>query len=129
MPDWSRWIYCRLRWQIEKGEDVSFSCEAAIHMIDYEKHTFVPVGQGRLSLSPDGFAIDGVIRDEEISIRVPVGSVPTLPFKPGKYLEVQQGKDIFRCVLPDGKQVMKYINLVKIFYELRQNELTKEKAT
>ena len=44
VPDWSRWIYRRLRWQIEKGEEVSLSCETAIHMIDYEKHTFIPVG-------------------------------------------------------------------------------------
>ena len=60
---------------------------------------------------------------------MPVGAVPTLPFKPGKYLEVQQGKEIYRCVFSDGKLVMKYINLVKIYYELRQNELTKEKVT
>lgn len=129
VPDWSRWIYRRLRWQIEKGEDVSLQCDAAIHMIDYEKHKFVPVGQGSLSLSLDGFILDGIIRDEPVSIRVPMGSVPTLPFKPGKYLEVQHGRDIYRCVLSNGKLVMKYINLVKIFYELRQNQVTKEKAT
>ena len=129
VSDWSRWIYRRLRRQLEIGEEVSLSSEADIHMIDYEKHKFVPVGQGRLSLSPDGFTIDGIIRDEEISIRVPVGSVPTLPFKPGKYLEIQQGKDIYRCLLSDGKLVMKFINLVKIYYELHQNELNKEKVT
>ena len=129
VSDWSRWIYRRLRRQLEIGEEVSLSSEADIHMIDYEKHKFVQVGQGRLSLSPDGFTIDGIIRDEEISIRVPVGSVPTLPFKPGKYLEIQQGKDIYRCLLSDGKLVMKFINLVKIYYELHQNEPNKEKVT
>ena len=129
VSDWSRWIYRRLRRQLELGEDVSLSCDAAIHMIDYEKHKFVPVGQGKLSFSQEGFAITGTIRSEEVDIRMPVGSVPTLPFKPGKYLEVQQGKDIYRCVLSDGRLVMKFINLVKIFYELRQNELAKEKVT
>jgi hypothetical protein len=129
VSDWSRWIYRRLRRQLELGEDVSLSVESAIHMIDYDKHKFVPVGQGKLSFSPEGFAITGTIHGEEVDIRMPVGSVPTLPFKPGKYLEVQQGRDIYRCVLSDGKLVMKFINLVKIFYELRQNELAKEKVT
>lgn len=129
VPDWSRCIYRRLRRQIEQGMDVSLCVETAIHMIDYEKHKFVPVGKGMLQLTSEGFTITGAIRDEEVAIRVPVGGLPTLPFKPGKYLEVQQGKEIYRCVLSNGKLVMKLINLVKIFYELHQSELVKEKAT
>ena len=49
---------------------------------------------------------------------MPIGNVPTLPFSPGKHLEVQDGPDTYRCVLEDGKQVMKFINMVKVFYEL-----------
>ena len=48
----------------------------------------------------------------------PIAGIPTLPFKPGKYLEVQHGSDIYRCVLSDGRLVMKFINMLKIFHEL-----------
>jgi hypothetical protein len=85
--------------------------------------------EGKLTFTNEGFTIIGTIRDEQVNIQVPVGGLPTLPFKPGKYLELQQGKEIYRCLLSDGKLVMKFINLVKIYYELHQNELNKEKVT
>jgi hypothetical protein len=33
---------------------------------------------------------------------------------------VQHGKDIYRCVLEDGRLSMKFINLIKINHELFQ---------
>ena len=43
------------------------------------------------------------------------------PFSPGKHFEIQDGQMIYRCVLEDGKMVMKFINMLKIFYEQAQN--------
>ena len=74
--------------------------------------------QGTLTLDPSQFTITGHIRGEEVTLTIPIAGVPTLPFKPGKYLEVQQGSDIYRCVLSDGRLVMKFINMLKIFHEL-----------
>lgn len=37
--------------------------------------------------------------------------------------ELFSGEDIYRCVLGDGRLVMKFINMVKIFYELHQNRI------
>ncbi len=31
--------------------------------------------------------------------------------------------DIYRCVFQDGRLVMKYINLLKVFYELAQESV------
>ena len=72
-----------------------------------------------MTLTPDTFLIQGQIHGEDIDLAVPIGGIPTLPFSPGKYFEVQHGKDIYRCVLHDGKLVMKYINMVKIFFAIR----------
>ena len=33
---------------------------------------------------------------------------------------IQNGKDIYRCVLEDGRLAMKFINMVKIYYELHE---------
>lgn len=122
VSDWSRLIYERLKERIVSGELVNMCAGTKIYMIDYARKKFLEVGQGNVTLNGEQFIIDGQIRGEAVTLIVPIAGVPTLPFKPGKYLEVQQGRDIYRCVLEDGKLVMKFINMVKIFHELNQNK-------
>jgi hypothetical protein len=111
-------IYNRLKEKILSGAQDSLRCQTVIRMIDYKRKKFVDVGQGTLTLDPSQFTIIGQIRGEEVTLTIPIAGVPTLPFKPGKYLEVQQGSDIYRCVLSDGRLVIKFINMLKIFHEL-----------
>ena len=118
VSDWSRLIYNRLKEKILSGIQDSLSCQTVIRMIDYDRKKFMDVGQGTLTLDRNQFTITGQIRGEETTLAIPIAGVPTLPFKPGKYLEVQQGSDIYRCVLSDGRLVMKFINMLKIFHEL-----------
>lgn len=118
VSDWSRLIYRTLKERVERGLEHGLMSKTKLHMIDFAKHKFVEVGQGTVSLSSEQFVIDGCINGEDVSIAVPISSIPTLPCSPGRYLEVQQGDNIYRCVLEDGRLAMKYINLVKIFYEL-----------
>ena len=88
-------------------------------MIDYEKCKFVEVGQGTLSLSKDEVFVDGHINNQAVTLSIPTANFPSLPFSPGKYVEIQHGADIYRCVLENGKLAMKFINMIKIFHELR----------
>ena len=118
VSDWSRLIYNRLKEKILAGEQDSLRCQTVIRMIDYQKKKFVDVGSGTLSLDRTQFTIEGRIHGTHVTLAVPIAGIPTLPFKPGKHLEVQQGSDIYRCVLTDGHLVMKFINMVKIFHEL-----------
>ena len=76
------------------------------------------MGEGTVSLSRDGFLIKGNINGEKTELSVSISNFASLPFSPGKYLEIQHGEDIYRCVLEDGRLVMKFINMVKTFYEL-----------
>ena len=89
-------------------------------MIDYKKHAFTEVGHGMVSLSKEHFQIDGQINGQTVNLQFPITNIPCLPFSPGKYLEIQHGQDIYRCVLEDGRLVMKYINMIKAFFELSQ---------
>ena len=89
-------------------------------MIDFKKNKFVEVGHGTVTLSNDAFTLTGQIHDESVDITIPIISIPTLPFKPGRCFEIQDGSTIYRCVLEDGRQVMKFIHMLKSFYELRQ---------
>ena len=118
VSDWSRLIYHRLKEKILGGELESLTAETAIHMIDYDQKKFFEVGRGTLRADSRNILIEGTVRGNAVTLTVPIAGTPTLPFKPGKYLEVQQGPDIYRCVLADGRLVMKFINMVKIFHEL-----------
>ena len=128
VSDWSRGIYDRLLEKIRQGVETEISCRTEIRMVDSKKHKFVPVGSGTVTLTQGKFLLEGTIRQEAFCAEVSVGNVPVLPFSPGKYLEIQDGGVIYRCVLEDGRLVMKFINMVKIFYTLNQAKL-QEKVT
>lgn len=127
VSDWSKLIFDRLKEQIRQDPDASLQADCRFRMISPDKPKFEDVGSGTITLQNGAFHICGTIRGSAFDRTVTVANVPTLPFSPGKYLEIQDGCDIYRCVLEDGKQVMKFINMVKIFYELRCEEAVCEK--
>jgi len=120
VSDWSKKIYQQVKEKLAKGEENILSAATAFHMVDPKKKKYVPVGAGTVTLSPEKFLMEGTLRGENVSVSVSTGSFPTLPFSPGKYIEIQDGPVIYRCVLEDGKLAMKFINMVKAFYELKQ---------
>ncbi|MBR5615179.1 MAG: 1-acyl-sn-glycerol-3-phosphate acyltransferase [Clostridia bacterium] len=120
VSDWSRMIHDELKDKITRGEENTLSVSTAIHMIDEGKNKFVEVGQGRVTLNAEGFVLEGRIRDEDVHLEIPIVTFASLPFKPGKNFEVQHGSDIYRCVLADGRLAMKFIHMVKIYYELHE---------
>ena len=116
--DWSKHIYSKVKQDIKAQIIDTLSAEAEIQMINYGKRAFESVGRGEITLNSESFRIVGAIRGEDVDISIPIANFASLPFKPGKYLEIQHGKDIYRCMLDDGKLVMKFINMVKAYYEL-----------
>lgn len=124
VSDWSRLIYRRLKERVLAGDQQGLSSPVTIKMVDPAKHKFVPVGEGVLDLDRDRFTIRGTVKGEAVDLAVSIANVPTLPFSPGKHLEVQNGNDIYRCVPQDRRLVMKFINLLKIFYELKNAPAT-----
>ena len=118
VSDWSRLIYEDLKKRIEANCESTLSAATKLLMIDPKKKGFSQVGEGTIELLLDRFVIIADIGGEKTELSIPTGSFASLPFCPGSYLEVQDGKTIYRCVLEDGKLVMKFINMVKIYYEL-----------
>ncbi len=127
VSDWSRWIYHREMEALER-EDSTLSAQTAFYMIDGKKCKFIQVGSGSICLSQKGFEVKGVFGGEEKLFTVPIGTFPSLPFSPGTYLELQNGKDIYRCVLEDGRLVMKFINRVKCYYAMHKGVEAKQQA-
>lgn len=127
VSDWSRMIYDRLEEKIRAGMEQSLSSGTKICVIDEKKHKFVEVGRGTVTLTPDRFRLEGSWNETPFCKEISTGNIPALPFSPGKYFEIQDGGQIYRCVLDDGKLVMKFINMVKIFFRLSQTAI-REKA-
>lgn len=124
VSDWSRQIFDDLKDRLRHDPDYAITAETEIDALCADKPKFVPAGQGALTVRADGISLTGVLHGEPLEVTLPVGAIPTLPFSPGRYLELQHGSNIYRCVLTDSKLVMKCINMVKIFYELHAEELT-----
>lgn len=118
VSDWSRMIGKHVRSQIQDGKLQNLSAPVRIQMIDDRKNKFVDAGQGVLTLQAEGFRLEGQLRGAKLDLPVAIGNVPALPFSPGKYLEIQHGGDIYRCLPENGKLVMKFINMLKCLYEL-----------
>ena len=123
VSDWSKIIYAHLKEKITQGRETLLTAKTKIHMIDFKKNKFKKVGEGILSINAEQFTIEGTIHEKEVCLTIPTTQFPTLPFKPGKYLEIQHGSDIYRCVLEDGRLAMKFINMVKIFYETKRSPM------
>ena len=126
VSDWSRRIYNELRQSMESGEEGTLSSETSIHLINKSKYKFCEEGRGTLTLSAEGFRLQGTLRGEAIDLAIPTTHFASLPFSPGKYLELQYGKEIYRCVLDDGRLAMKFVHLVKLYYEKNQQLSPKE---
>ena len=122
VSDWSQAIRDEVKRQIASGELTAWSVETVFRMVDPRKNKFVDVGNGTLTLTADGFRLQGELGGEPLDKRVAIGGIPTLPFAPGKYLDIQEGKTIYRCVPKDGRQVMKAIRMVQAYYELNTKE-------
>jgi len=128
VSDWSRMICDKLRDRILQGENIALSCPTRVHMIDHKKHKFVDVGEGTVTLSRESFRFDGTVSGEPLQLEIPVSAIPSLPFGPGKYLELQKGEQIYRCVLADGRLVMKFINLVKVYHAMSREAVPAKAA-
>ena len=118
VSEWSREIYNRLKERVKNGTETGMHLAAKIRMIDENKRKFVEIGQGMVSIEEGHLKIRGTLRGEDATVSVPMTNFASLPFSPGKYFEIQQGEGTYRCYPEDGRLVMKFVNLMKIHYEL-----------
>ncbi len=120
VSDWSRLVYNKIKGEIESGELTELSSRAKIQTIDYKKHKYVTVGCANVTLTPEKFIIAGPINCKWQKIEIPISQFASLPFKPGCRIEIQHNKTTYRCILDDCKLAMKFVDMVKIYYELHQ---------
>ncbi len=121
VSEWSGAIYRRLKDRMDKRMETALTSATDIMTINEKTHRFEKVGEGVLTLTEDAFTLEGKIGEEPLCLTVPIAMVPAFPFSPGKHIELQDGNDIYRCRLADGKLAMKFETMLRIFFEKRQN--------
>ena len=127
VSDWSKQIYQNMGRQLECDDTVQMQADVRFQIVDEKRHKMADAGEGTILLKRGSITLSGRISGEKVDLNVPIAGIPALPFAPGKYLEVQHGENIYRCVFLDGRPVMKFINMIKNLYQLEQAELAKVK--
>ncbi|MCQ2558433.1 MAG: 1-acyl-sn-glycerol-3-phosphate acyltransferase [Oscillospiraceae bacterium] len=118
VSDWSSNIQQFMLQQLESHPEQKCSVPVDISMIDSKTSKFVPAGSAELTISAECISLCGKVNNEDLQIEVPIRSTPTLPFRPGQYLEVQHGLTIYRCHPQDPRCTTKLIHTIKAFYQL-----------
>lgn len=122
VSDWSRWIYRELEESIARGEEGEVTLVGNIQRLCKDENKFCELGEGSVRLTSDHIYISYVRDSEAQECAVPITNFASLPFSPGRYVEVQHANEIFRCLPTDAKQVMKLINKLKIFHTVIASE-------
>lgn len=116
---WSKMIYDGLKEQVESGKFNRLTSMARVQMIDPKKHKYCDAGKARITLTTDTLSIKGKLNGDNVDLSMPTTAFPSLPFKPGRNFEIQHGETTYRCFPSKPLTVMKWVNLVKICYELK----------
>ena len=106
--------------EITSNPNFNLTGKGIIKQVNHKKHKYLPVGDCLITLDKDKFTLSGVIGDKPISKEFSTSLYPTMPFSPGKYFELQDGTDVYRIELLDGKQTIKWAVALKIFYRLKK---------
>ena len=115
--DWNRIIDSEIKSAIDSGELSSIESRVEVHMIPEGKSKFAKAGDATLTLTKDSFTITGNLNGSDEQISVPINCFASMPYKPGKYVEVQKGETIYRCLPEDGRLAVKFVNMVEYFYK------------
>ena len=114
---WSAWIRERIKAEIDAGRLTSLTTPVKIQMVPVGKKCFVDMGEGILTLEREGFTLSGQIGGDTATVKIPTAPFVSLPYKPGCYIELQHGAEIYRCLPENGKLTAKMIHMIEIFYE------------
>ena len=122
VSDWSNKLENDLYQEISNNENYIIKDHAKIQMINFKKHQFKDVGECIISLGKEGFKLNGSLNNQPFNETISTKEFIVLPFKPGKYFEIQHGMDIYRILLDNPNQTSKWMLVLKSFYKLHHKE-------
>ena len=118
--DWYAKIEQEIGELVAADPGYQFSAQADIYKINHKRHRYEKAGRATVTMTFEQFVMDGQLFGQPFYQEVPTAPFPILPFQPGKRLEIQVGRDIFRICPDDGRVVMQWILVLKAAFRLRQ---------
>jgi 1-acyl-sn-glycerol-3-phosphate acyltransferase len=115
--DWYRFIEKTLAKELEDNPDFLLTDDAEIYKINDKKHKYEPAGKCKITLNSKEFTLDGELNGTPFKNSFPTTMYPTLPIKPGQYFEIQDGQEIYRIMLSNGKKAIKWIASLEYFHK------------
>ena len=115
--DWSLYIEKEIEKKIDKNPSYKLECLADVFILDEKKHKFVKGGTARVTLNKDGFILNGMVDGEKLDKEYSIKNYPSLPLKPGKSFEIQDGKTILRICPIVPKVCTEWVSTAEIFYK------------
>ncbi len=124
VSDWSRLIQEHSLHRIEsEGVDITERCE--IYTIDDGVKKYVKRGEGEVTLKDGCVSLVGTHDGETVDFTVSAVHYPSVPFSPGKYIELQHGECSYRCYLEHGYLAQSFVNTIKIMHMLDMEKVKK----
>lgn len=115
--DWSRKIYQDFKNEIEKDATYALSTLADIQILNREARRYESIGRGKVTLNKESFRIESV-PEGKFLIETSITGMSSLPFKPGKYFDVQTENEIYRCFPDQGSISVQFVHMTEILYDL-----------
>lgn len=125
VSDWSTLIRERTRREILGGTLTELEARTSVSELDPRRRKFVSAGEGTLLFTRGKCRFTGVLHGEPADFTVPLKMAPTIPFKPGRSIELQLGDTVYRCFFENKFLMPKAVNMVELFHELEMSELNK----
>lgn len=123
--DWFLTMRSNLRRRIEADDKFEYRLNGDVFKLCGKKHRFDKVGRGEVVLSKEEL----VLLDDkgEMLLNEPAKSYISIPSIPGKYMDLQYSKGIFRFYPDDGKDVNLFLDTMTILFDINEDSIKKSK--
>ena len=123
--DWHAYIERSVYKFVCEHQGFYYETPAQVFTINEKKHRYECLGNGVVGFDINNFYLDVHLRKGRLIEKIPTGAFPILPFRPGRYFEIQHADRIYR-ILPDHPIiVMKWIFTLKACFRLKQENYQK----
>ena len=126
ISDWFTWIENKRTQEIIDNPNFTLESKCKIFMLNYKKGKYIESGSGIIKLNNSNFIIEGITNGCNCIKEISYTQFASLPFKSGYNFDIQDGKDIYRISLENGREVIKWVATIRSLHRINNNELKEE---
>ena len=114
---WHQLLIDNIKNTINNSLDFLYQFSAIVKILDKHRHKFVEISHALISIDINNIMIK--LDNGKIIYKIPTSHFFSLPMIPGKYFDLQDGINIYRCFPDEIKNVSYMTDIVIALYQLR----------